>query len=143
MGKIRNILQVKGNVVFSVEPGTTVYSALEVMFEKNISALLIMENETPVGIFTERDYARSVALKGRSSRETLIEEIMTKSLITVPPEYLIEDAMRLMTTKFIRHLPVMENEKLIGVVSIGDVVKFLIEEQKFIIGSLENYIGHT
>lgn len=143
MGQIRNILQVKGQVIFSVAPGTTVYNALEKMFEKNISALLIMDNDTPAGIFTERDYARNVALKGRSSRETMIEEIMTKELITVTPEFLIEDAMRLMTNKFIRHLPVLENNKLIGIVSIGDVVKYLIEEQKFIIGSLENYIGHT
>ena len=141
MGKIRNILHGKGKVIFSVTRDTIVYNALEMMFEKNVSALLVMENDFPVGIFTERDYARNVALKGKSSREIKIESVMTKNLITVPPDYTIEEAMRLMTTKFIRHLPVVENNKLLGIISIGDVVKYVIEEQKFIIGSLENYIS--
>lgn len=143
MGKVKNILHVKGNIVFSVTPDTIVYHALETMFEKNVSALLVMENEYPVGIFTERDYARKVILKRKSSKKTLIKEIMTSSLITVSPDYTIEDAMRLMTNKFIRHLPVMEENKLIGIISIGDVVKYVIEEQKFIIGNLENYITGT
>ena len=143
MGKIRNILQSKGNKIFSVSPGTIVYSALEIMFEKNVSALLVMENDNPVGIFTERDYARNVALKGKSSREIPIDEVMTKNLITITPDTTIDEAMRLMTTKFIRHLPVMEEDKLLGIVSIGDVVKYVIEEQKFIIGNLENYISRS
>ncbi len=140
MGMVNNILQKKGNKIFSVAPGDTVYSALEQMYEKNVSALLVMENDRLAGIFTERDYARKVILKGKSSKETMISEIMTKDLITIPPEYTIEDAMRLMTGKFIRHLPVLEGDKLVGLISIGDVVKFHIEEQKFIIGNLENYI---
>ena len=143
MGKIRNILQSKGIKIFSVSPGTIVYSALEIMFEKNVSALLVMENDYPVGIFTERDYARNVALKGKSSREIPIDEVMTKNLITITPDTTIDEAMRLMTTKFIRHLPVMEEDKLLGIVSIGDVVKYVIEEQKFIIGNLENYISRS
>ena len=143
MGKVRNILQAKSKIIFSVSPDSSVYNALEVMFEKNVSALLVLENEKPVGIFTERDYARNVALKGKNSRDTKMSEIMTKNLITIDPDYKIDDAMRLMTEKFIRHLPVIENDKLIGVISIGDLVKYLIEEQKFIIGNLENYISHT
>ena len=143
MGKVRNILHSKGNKIFFVTPDTIVYNALEMMYEKNVSALLVMENDKPVGIFTERDYARKVVLKGKFSRETLISEIMTRDLLTISPDSTIEDAMQLMTDKFIRHLPVVEENKLIGVVSIGDVVKYLIEEQKFIIGNLENYITRT
>ena len=143
MGKVRNILENKSKVIFSVSPDTLVYNALELMFEKNVSALLVMENDYPVGIFTERDYARDIALKGKSSRETKMNETMTKNLITIDPDFSIEDAMRLMTEKFIRHLPVMHENKLVGLISIGDLVKYLIEEQKFIINKLEDYIGHT
>ena len=143
MGKVRNILETKSNIIFSVTPDTVVYKALEIMFEKNISALLVMENENPIGIFTERDYARKVILKGKSSKGTLIKEIMTIGLITVTPDCTIEDAMQIMSGKYIRHLPVMEETKLVGVISIGDLVKYMIEEQKFIIGNLENYIGRT
>lgn len=140
MGKVKNILDGKGNQVFSISPETIVYDALVQLHEKNISALLVIENDKPIAIFTERDYARKVILKGKSSKETHIREIMDKNLITIPPDCSIEDAMRLMTTKFIRHLPVIENDNLIGVVSIGDLVKYLIEEQKFIIDNMENYI---
>jgi CBS domain-containing protein len=140
MGKVKNILDRKGNQVFSISPETVVYDALVRLHEKNISALLVLENNKPIAIFTERDYARKVILKGKSSKETVIREIMDTELITIPPECSIEDAMRLMTTRFIRHLPVIENDDLIGVVSIGDVVKYLIEEQQFIISNMENYI---
>lgn len=143
MGKVRNILEAKSKIIFSVSPDTSVYIALEVMFDKNISALLVLENNQPVGIFTERDYARKIALKGKNSRDTKMSEVMTKNLITITPEYTIDDAMRIMTEKLIRHLPVLEEDKLIGVISIGDLVKYLIEEQKFIIDNLENYIGGT
>lgn len=143
MGRISNILHTKGKIIYSVTPDTIVYSALEVMFEKNISALLVMENNYPVGIFTERDYARNVELKGKSSREIRIDSVMTKNLITVSPDNTIEEAMRLMTTKFIRHLPVVDENTLLGIISIGDVVKYVIEEQKFIIGNLESYITGT
>lgn len=143
MGYIRNIIQNKGGVIYSVSPETFVYNALELMYDKNISAVLILENDKPAGIFTERDYARKVVLKGKSSKETRIHEIMTKDLITVTPGNTIEEAMKIMTAKHIRHLPVMEESKLLGVVSIGDVVKYIIDEQQFIIGNLENYISHT
>jgi len=113
------------------------------MVEKNISSLLVMENEILIGIFTERDYARKVTLKGKSSRETPIGDIMTGNLITVTPDSTIDECMLLMTGKFIRHLPVVENDKVVGLISIGDVVKYIIEEQKFIIQNMEHYIGGT
>lgn len=140
MGYVKNILHVKGDEIFSISPETIVYNALELLYEKNISALLVMENGTLAGIFTERDYARKVVLKGKASKETLIREIMTSNLITVTSDYSIEESMRLMTNNFIRHLPVVDDGKLTGIVSIGDVVKFLIEEQKYIISHMENYI---
>ncbi|MBK7291073.1 MAG: CBS domain-containing protein [Chitinophagaceae bacterium] len=140
MAKVKDILEGKGSKIFSITPDSTVYSALEQLFEKNISALLVMEGEKPLGIFTERDYARKVVLKGKSSKETLIKEIMTSELITVAIDCSIEDAMRIMTNKHIRHLPVMEENKLAGIISIGDVVKQLLQEQQFIINNMENYI---
>jgi len=140
MGKISHILQKKGNKIISITPDTIVYNALELMYERNVSALLIIENDKLAGIFTERDYARKVVLKGKSSKEIPVSEVMTSNLITITPDVTVEEAMRMMTGKFIRHLPVFEEENLVGLISIGDVVKFLIEEQKFIIGSLENYI---
>lgn len=140
MATIKNILEGKQRKIISVAPDTFVYSALELMYDKNISALIVMENEKLEGIFTERDYARKVVLKGKSSKETLIKEIMTVDLIVINSEDSIEDAMRIMTEKHIRHLPVTSDNKLIGIISIGDVVKYLIEEQKFIINSMENYI---
>jgi CBS domain-containing protein len=142
MGKVRNIIQTKGNAVFSVQSGITVYNALELMFEKSIGALLVVDNGKFVGIFTERDYARKLILKGKSSKETLIREVMTERPITVALDTSIEDCMKIMSDKKIRHLPVMENDKLAGVISVGDVVKFIIEEQKFIIENLEQYITH-
>lgn len=143
MGKVRNILQKKGNAGIYVSPDTNVFTALELMFEKNIGALLIIDQEKLVGIFTERDYARKVILKGKASKEIQIREIMTEDPPTVSPDTGIEECMQLMTNKFIRHLPVIDGGKLIGIISIGDVVKYIIEEQKFIIGSLEHYITGT
>jgi CBS domain-containing protein len=140
MGHVRNILQSKGHSIFSVEPTITVYDALELMFEKNIGALLVTNDEKFVGIFTERDYARKLILKGKSSRDTLIGDIMTSQPVTVTEDDTIEDCMKIMTNKFIRHLPVLCGDKLTGLISIGDVVKYIIEEQKFIIENLEEYI---
>jgi CBS domain-containing protein len=140
MGTVRNILKTKGNLIFSVAPDTLVYDALELMYEKNVSALVVLENEKLVGIFTERDYARKLILKGRSSKETLIGEIMTEDPITISPGTSIDECMRLMTNHFFRHLPVVEADKLVGIISIGDVVKYIIEEQKFIIENMEHYI---
>lgn len=141
MGKVRNILEGKGNNVFSVEPTTIVYSAIETMAQKNIGGLLICENGKLVGIFTERDYARKLILKGKSSKDTTIGDLMTKNPFTVSLDSSIEECMELMSNRRIRHLPVVENGELIGVISIGDVVRFIIEEQKSIIAHLESYIA--
>jgi CBS domain-containing protein len=143
MGKVRNILHNKGNVVFSVEPNEMVYRAIELMCEKNIGGLLIVENGKLVGIFTERDYARKLILKGKSSKDTPIKDLMTSNLVTVTPDTSIDDCMRVMTGRKIRHLPVLDKGELVGIISIGDVVHFVIEEQKSIIEHLEQYItGH-
>jgi len=141
MGTVKNIIDDKGNTTFTITPSTTVYHALELMVEKNVSALLVTENDKLAGIFTERDYARKVVLKGKSSRETEIAEIMTRDLVTVSPDSTIDECMELMTGKFIRHLPVLENGKLAGIISIGDVVRHIIQEQRSIIGHMEQYIS--
>ncbi|MGZ8525089.1 MAG: CBS domain-containing protein [Chitinophagaceae bacterium] len=140
MGTVNNLLKAKGGTTFTITPDTMVYTALEIMVEKDVSALLVMENEKLLGIFTERDYARKVILKGKASRETRINEIMTSDLVTVSPGTTIDDCMRLMTGRHIRHLPVVEGESLVGIISIGDVVKYTIDEQKFIIENMEHYI---
>jgi CBS domain-containing protein len=140
MGKVRNILQTKNDASIFVTPETTVFQSLQLMVEKNIGALLVMDQQNFVGIFTERDYARKVILKGKSSKQTPIREIMTEEPITVTSDHTIEECMWLMTNRFIRHLPVIDNGKLSGIISIGDLVKYIIEEQKFIIGNLEHYI---
>lgn len=140
MGKVKDILASKGKIVFSVEPTTIVYRAIEMMCEKNIGGLLIVENGKLVGIFTERDYARKLILKGKSSKDTPISELMTKNPFSVSSENSIEDCMNLMTDKHIRHLPVVDENQLIGMISIGDVVKQIIHEQKGIIEHLESYI---
>jgi CBS domain-containing protein len=140
MGAVNSILKAKGNNTFTIIPDTMVYNALEIMVEKNVSALLVMENDKLAGIFTERDYARKVILKGKASKETKIGEIMTRDLITVSPDTSLDSCMRLMTGKHIRHLPVVDNGQLAGIISIGDVVKYIIEEQKFIIENMEHYI---
>jgi len=144
MGKVINILAGKGvkkDSVFSVQPDTIVYNAIEIMAEKNIGALLICENDKLVGIFSERDYARKIILKGRSSKDTTIGELMTPNPVTVTPESSIEDCMELMTSRRFRHLPVVEGSNVIGVISITDVVRFIIEEQKSTISHLQSYIA--
>ncbi len=141
MGVVKQILEGKGNEIFTITPDTSVYHALELMVEKNVSALLVMENDKLAGIFTERDYARKVVLKGKKSTETTIGEIMTSNLITVSPDTTIDECMALMTGKYIRHLPVVADGKLSGIISIGDVVRRIIEDQKSIIGHMEQYIA--
>jgi CBS domain-containing protein len=147
MGKVRNILHSKGpnNQIYSIVRGDTVLHALQVMAEKNVGALLITENEKLVGIFTERDYARKLFIKGKSSRDTLVDEVMTEKPITVNMQTGIEECMKIMSEKGrrFRHLPVVENDKLVGMISTGDVVRYIIDEQKLIIENLEQYItGH-
>lgn len=141
MGSVNDILKKKGTKTFSITPDTFVYEALEMMVDKNVSALVVMENDRLAGIFTEKDYARKVVLKGKASKETKIGEIMTSNLVTVTPESSIDDCMHVMTERFIRHLPVVKDEQLVGIISIGDVVKSIIEDQKFIIENMGNYIA--
>lgn len=141
MHSVRQCLQRKGYQIFSIHPEASVFEALVLMAEKNVGALLVMEEgQRLVGIFSERDYARKVILQGKSSKETLVREIMSSPVIAVNIDQPIETCMALMTEKHIRHLPVIENDRIVGVISIGDVVKEIIEEQQFVIEQLENYI---
>ena len=140
MKTVAQLLRTKGHQVLSVPPDIPVFEALEVMAEENVGALLVLEGERLVGIFSERDYARKVILKGKASKETPVREIMSSHVLYIRPEQTIEDCMALMTDKRVRHLPVMEAEKLVGVISIGDVVKAVIAEQEFMIEQLQNYI---
>ncbi len=140
MMTIRQILEKKGGEVSSVPPGSTVYDAIKLMADKNIGAVLVLEGERLAGILSERDYARKVILKGRSSKKTMVSEIMTADVVTIGPERTIEECMAVMTHKRIRHLPVYESGKLVGMISIGDIVKAIISEQEYTIKQLENYI---
>jgi len=141
MGTVRNLLEKKGNAVYSISPDNSVYDALEMLEERNLGCLVVVDNGKLIGIFTERDYARKVILKGKSSKETQVSDIMTDRPIVVTPNSSIEQCMQLMTDKFIRHLPVVENGQLIGVISIGDLVRFTIEEKDYIIDTLSHYIS--
>jgi CBS domain-containing protein len=140
MVSVREVLKEKGSFVWSIRPGATVYEALQLMADKNIGGLLVLEDNRLVGIFTERDYARKVILHGKHSSEISVSEIMTPHLITVGPDRDIVECMELMTEKRIRHLPVLEGGRIAGMISIGDVVKAIISEQKFLIDRLESYI---
>ena len=140
MKTVGDVLRAKGSAVFAAKPDDTVYHALTVMAEKNIGALIVREGEPVVGIFSERDYARQVVLKGKASKDTPLRDVMTSRVVFVRPEQNIEECMALMTDKHIRHLPVLEDAQLVGVLSIGDVVKAVISEKQFLISQLENYI---
>jgi len=138
---IKEILKSKGNDIWSVTPDTTVYDALKIMAEKNIGAMLVIDHEKRLqGIFSERDYARKIALLGRSSRETTVSQIMTSRVFYVESEEKIRNCMALMTREHIRHVPVIDNGEIVGLVSIGDVVKSIISNQDFLIEQLEDYI---
>ena len=140
--KIRQVLQGKTiNTIYSVTSDTTVYEALEAMATKNIGAVLVIDEGNLSGIFSERDYARKGILKGRASKDTLIKEVMTANLITISSDQRLEDAMLIMSDKHIRHLPVVDEGKLIGIISINDVVSAIIHDQKARIHSLESYIS--
>jgi len=141
MQTVRDILKKKGPQTHSVSPKSSVFDALQLMAEHNIGAVLVLDAGRPVGILSERDYARQVILKGKTSRETLVGEIMTVRVMFVRPEQSLDDCMALMTDKRVRHLPVLEANQLIGIVSMGDVVKAVISEKQFIIEQLENYIS--
>lgn len=140
MKAVSQILKQKDNLLITIHKQATVYEALQLMMDHNISAILVTENEDLQGIFTERDYARKVVLQGKSSKEIKIEEVMTSSLIVISPNDSIDSCMQIMTDKHIRHLPVVEANQIKGMVSIGDVVKFVIEDQKQTIKNLESYI---
>jgi CBS domain-containing protein len=138
---VSEILDSKGHDFWFVNPDDTVFDAVKLMSEKSVGALLVMEGERLVGIVTERDYARKVILEGKSSKQTPVRDVMTKRVLYVGPERTIEECMALITDKRVRHLPVVENNRVIGVVSIGDLVKAIIAEQRIMIDQLQHYIA--
>lgn len=141
MKTMKDLLQAKGREVWSITPGADVFDAIRMMAERGVGALPVIEAGRLVGIVSERDYARKVILQGRSSRDTPVRDIMTTQVICVAPDQTIDVAMALMTGKHIRHLPIVEGGQVIGVISIGDVVKTLLAEKDFVIGQLESYIA--
>jgi CBS domain-containing protein len=141
MRRVKQILATKGNEIWSIEPDATVYDAIHLLAEKEIGALLVMEGDELIGVISERDYARQIILKDKSSRKTLVRDIMTSKVITSEPNQEIADCMSMMTEKRIRHLPVVERGRVVGVVSIGDVIKAVIAEQQATIVDLEKYIS--
>ena len=142
MTRLEDFLELnKDREICSISKDQSVMQALILMSEKNIGAIIIVDNNYfPIGIFSERDYARKIILKGKSSKDTLLDEVMTKELITVTRDYKIDQCMEIMNEKRIRHLPVLENKKIIGIISIGDVLKIMIKEQKELIDHLQKFI---
>lgn len=142
MTTVAEILKSKtSSMVYAIAPTATVYEALRLMADQGIGSLLVKEADVIVGIFTERDYARKIALLGRTSAQTQVHDVMTTSVLCVHPVQTSEECMQLMTSKRLRHLPVMDNDQVVGIVSIGDLVKDIISEQKFLIEQLEHYIS--
>ena len=140
MNNVTEIIKVKGDEVFTISPNITVFEALKILAEKNIGALVVTEGDKVVGIFSERDYARKIILKGKSSIDTTVSELMTTNVRYVSSKDSIDECMTIMSENHIRHLPVIDDEKLVAVISIGDVVKHIIKHQKFQIRELEKYI---
>jgi CBS domain-containing protein len=141
IGTIGEILSRKGSNIWSVRPDDTVFEAIQTMGDKNIGALLVMNGEKLLGMISERDYTRKVALKGKSSRETEVREILSAPVITATPEDTVEECMRLMTHHRVRHLPVVDGERVVGIVSMGDLVNWTISVQTVAITQLESYIS--
>ncbi|MFN0274969.1 MAG: CBS domain-containing protein [Chitinophagales bacterium] len=141
MATVHKILEKKGKTPYTISSKLLVFDALKEMVERNVGALIVMDADTFKGLFSERDYARKVMLKGRTSRDTYVYEILEADCITVTPSTLITDCMNLMTDNSIRYLPVLENGKLAGIISIGDVVKYIIEDQQHTLKQLESYIS--
>ena len=139
---VRQLLAQKGSRVETVHPDQTVYEALEKMAEANIGALVVQAEGRIVGILSERDYARKIILVGKASRDTSVREIMSSPVVTIDPAASMEDCMQVMTDRRLRHLPVVEGDRMMGIISIGDVVKTVISEQEFMIEQLQNYIDH-
>lgn len=138
---ISALLHRKSSALWSVTPDTTVFDAIKLMAEKNIGALLVMNGDQLAGLFTERDYTRKIALAGKTSRDTRIAEVMTGKIVTISPDDFVEDGMKLMTEHRVRHLPVVENARVIGLISIGDLVNWIISTQSSEIEQLEKYIA--
>ncbi len=138
---LKQFLKHKGGMIWSVSSSATVLQALKIMAEKNVGALMVMDSGRIVGMISERDYARKVELEGKSAKDTLVKDIMTDRVLYVRPDESIEDCMALMSEKHFRHLPVIDKEHILGLISIGDVVRIVISKQKFIISQLENYIS--
>ncbi|MGI9261987.1 MAG: CBS domain-containing protein [Woeseiaceae bacterium] len=141
MKSVNDILKSKGNDIWAVKPENTVYDSLQLMADKGIGSLLVMDGEKLVGIVTERDYARKVILEGKSSKKSTVAEVMTRRVLCVSPERTVDECMALMTDKRARHLPVLDHKRVIGVVSIGDLVKAMISEQQVLIDQLQHYIS--
>lgn len=143
MKSVKDILRIKGDQVWSVHPDDSLFEALRIMSERNVGALVVLEGENLVGVISERDYARKIILKGKTSRETRVREVMSENPICVDPDTEVEICMALMTDQRVRHLPVLDRGRLVGVISIGDVVKAVLSEKEFLIEQLEKYIrGH-
>ena len=141
MKRVRDVLQVKGSEVFTIEPDASVYDAIKIMADQRIGALVVLQGEHLVGLISETDYARKIVLQGRTSANTRVREIMTDRVLYVSPDQDISECMALMTEKRFRHLPVMDNDQLAGLISIGDLVKSIIDEQLFTIEQMERYIS--
>ncbi len=140
-GSINEILEHKGNAVWTVAPDNTVFEAIQLMSEKNVGALLVTERGRLIGIVSERDYTRKVALKGKTSKDLRVREIISDQVVSVTPQHTVEECLRLMTENRVRHLPVLDGETLMGVVSIGDLVNWIISAQSTTIRQLETYIS--
>ena len=140
MATVQQVLNGKGNEVWTLDPGETVLHAVRMMAEKDVGALVVVEGGKPVGIFTERDYARKMVLEDRDSKSTPVGDVMSTRIVCVSPDQTIEECMAVMTEKRVRHLPVLAEGKLVGIVSIGDLVKSRIADQQFIIDQLAHYI---
>jgi CBS domain-containing protein len=137
---VRHILDKKGQFVWTIRPDDTVSAAIEEMARKDVGALVVVDNGDPIGIFTERHYARNVFLKGRSSPTTVVKDVMRTGFLYVTPDRTVEECMAIMTAERVRHLPVMDDGNLVGLISIGDLVKSIIEDREFVIDQLTNYI---
>jgi CBS domain-containing protein len=140
---VRHILDKKGQLVWTIRPDDTVFAAIEEMARKDVGALVVVENGDPIGIFTERHYARDVFLKGRSSPTTVVKDVMRTGFLYVTLDRTVEECMAIMTAERVRHLPVMDDGSLVGLISIGDLVKSIIEDREFVIDQLTNYITRT
>lgn len=140
---LSDVLDAKGHNVWSVSPESSAYEALELMAEKDVGALVVIDQDKVIGMFSERDYARKLALKSKSSKETTVADVMTKPVCYVLPWISLSECMTLMTNKHVRHLPVIDNDKLVGIVTIGDVVKAIISEQESVIHELKSYVDEA